>query len=160
MVNEEIKIEKLDNEKVTMWTLLDCNGYENCKIILPSISDEELINRYKKIKPIIMFEDSYYDLREFTPDELRKYSYIYNIETNKKNVIDMSKLTTIGEFPCYHTYYGYHYRFKPSIEEILSQFPDNLLKDADSFYLCSIPQDDDIVKAGCHKSRVKALARK
>ena len=165
MDDKIIKEEKLDNEKVIMRTL-DSNGFVSQKIVLPEISPEELINRYKKIKPIVRIEDLYYYLREFSLDELKNRSYIWNKYDDKREIVDMDKVETIGEFSCYHTY-GYYIYFKPSIEEVLSQFPDDLLKEANLFYLYSAPQDVDdlnkqneIINAGCHKSRVKALVRK
>ena len=165
MADKIIKEENLDNEKVIIRTL-DSEGFKYQKIILPEISTEELINRYKKIKPIVRIEDLYYYLREFSLDELKNQSYIWNRHDDKREIVDMDKVETIGEFSCYHTY-GYKGFFNPSIEEVLSQFPDDLLKDANLFYLYSSPQDVDdlnkqneIVNAGCHKSKVKALVRK
>ena len=167
MKDRIIKETKLDNKKVSMQTLYDESAqFEYTKIILPKITTKELIERYKKIKPIVQIEDIHYLLREFTTDELKHCSYIWNQDKDKRNIINKNQIETIGEFPCYHTY-GYHGFFKPSIEEVLSQFPDELLKEANAFYLYHSPEtcEDlnkqwDIINAGCQKSNVKALILK
>ena len=78
----------------------------------------------------------------------------------------MNDARTIAEFPCYHTY-GYPGLFKPSIAEVLQQFPDDVLEKANAFYMISYPENasdlnlqSEIVNAGCHQSTVKALLLK
>lgn len=167
MSKELIKEEKLDNDKVIMQTYHDFAFHrDSYEIVLPKITTEELIERYKKIKPIVKIEDIYYLLKEFATSELNSISYIWNKNDDKREIVDESKIETIGEFSCYHTY-GYHGIFKPSIGEVLSQFPDDLLKEANSFYLYQTPEDvndlnsqKNIVGAGCHKSKVKAIILK
>lgn len=162
-----IKTEILDNPKVVMQTLYDKSyEYEFQKIILPKITKEELISRYKRIKPIVNIDDIYYLLKEFTVEELTNLAYTWRQEKDKREMVDASSIETIGEFPCYHTY-GFYGFFKPSIEEVLSQFPDDMLKQANAFYLYHRPEttydltkNSDIINAGCHKSTVKALVLK
>lgn len=105
------------------------------------ISDEELIARAKKIKPLIrlrkvgnewdivvgkMEPD---DLLVFTnPVDLRE-SYTYNFAP--KNIVcdkDGSPLRVEGlrevdRFTCYHEYGDYYGCYRPSVDEVLSQIP-------------------------------------
>lgn len=162
-----IKEEVLDNNKViyqTVYNLTRTNTYD--RIVLPRIKTKELLKRYKKVKPIVFFDDIYYSLREFSIFELKNVCYLFNIPENKIIKISSKKIETIGEFFCYHSY-NVPEMFIPSIEEILSQFPDDLLNEANGFCLSYYPQciDDfrrqwEMIAAGCHKSKVKALVIK
>ena len=94
---------------------------------------------------------------------MRNQSYIWNLEKDIRGIVDMTGAETITEFSCYHTY-GYPGLFKPSIAEVLQQFPDDALEEANAFYISSYPQTAhdlnlqfEILNAGCHQSTVKAL---
>ena len=169
MENRILKEEKkLDNPKVIMQTFDVNSRYLENKIILPEISDVELLERYKDIRPIVYNWEEYlfYYLRNFNLDELRKLSFLADINKNLDVMVknsDSVKVDVLDEFSCYHTY-GIPMFFKPSIAEVLSQFPDELLNEANAFYLYDYPKNAtdldkqfDILAAGCHKSRVKAL---
>ena len=51
-------------------------------VSIPDISDEELLRRYQKIKPIVEVECVKYFLREFSKEELKNQSYINEVEKN------------------------------------------------------------------------------
>lgn len=154
---------KLDNPKVIM------QSFNNeTKIILPNINDNELLERYKNIKPIVYNWDDYffYYLRNFNLNELKELTFLYDINKNISKRVKHNNCVTVDildEFSCYHKYKSPMF-FKPTIAEILSQFPDELLNEANAFYLYEYPKNSfdlnnqfDILNAGCHKSKVRAL---
>jgi hypothetical protein len=154
----------LDNPKVIEQTIYDSKTNRTSqKIILPEISDEELLGLYGKICPIFKSENLYWYLKRYELSKLRKTSYLRNGGTDKTNQFDMSHAETIAEFSCYHSY-GYHRRFIPTIAEVLQQFPVEALQKANAFYMYEYPENVnvlniewDIGTIGCHKSKVRAL---
>ena len=164
----EIKIleqKVLDNRKAILQRVNE-NGFEYSKIILPHLTDDELLARYKRIKPIVYYQELYYFLKRYSAEMMRNESYIWNIKKDIRAQVDMTDVKTIAEFPCYHTY-GWYGLFKPSIAEVLQQFPDDALEEANAFYMTSTPANEydlglqsEIVKAGCHRSTIKALVLK
>ena len=165
---EVIDSKILENNKVVMNTVLEkySNGKEFTKqeIVLPEISDSELVKRYNKINPIVEDDGLYYFLRRYSLYELRNNSYLWEKSKDKRDVADLTDSKVIDEFACYHTC-GFMGFFKPSINEVLSQFPDGALEEADAFYLFESPQDLDdlhkqwdIVEAHCQRSKVRALS--
>jgi len=171
MVESKILEEKvLDNRKVILQKIKETedNGYEYIrnKIILPRITDDELLARYTRIKPIVSYQELYYYLKLYNVDMMRNQSYIWDLKNSISEQIDMTDAKTIAEFSCYHTY-GYYGLFKPSIAEVLQQFPDEILEEANAFYMTSEPKNEhdlksqsEIINAGCHRSTVKALILK
>lgn len=162
---EMLEQKVLDNSKVILQRVNE-NGLEYSKIILPHLPDEELLRRYSRIKPIVYYQKLYYYLKRYNVDKMRNCSYIWDLERDIRDEVDMTDAKTILEFPCYHTY-GYYGFFKPSIAEVLQQFPDDVLEEANAFYMSRMPEDSndlelqsEIVNAGCHRSIVKALVLK
>lgn len=157
--NERLKA--LDNAKVM---LLEAKKViVETKIILPEISREELLERYNRIKPMIKRKSFYYKLDNFSEEELYSLSLISDIEKNRSGMVSPRDVDVLGTFPCYHTI-GNMGEFSPKISEVLSQFPDELLKDANMFCFRDYPRtledfeiQSEIIKAGCHKSHVRAL---
>ena len=165
MDKEIIKEEELDNKKVILRTV-KISDIECGEIILPHLTDLELFERYKRIKPIVVFNSLCYYLRDYSLKELRGQSYLWNAHNDIRNKVDLSNTEILMDFSCYHTY-GYYGLFKPSIAEVLEQFPDEVLEEANAFYVLSYPKDIEdlnlekrIVEAGCHHSRVRALVIK
>lgn len=131
------------------------------KIIIPKLSNEELIALYERIKPIVEFEDEKYLLRKFTLEQIINTSYIFNIEDDIRVLVDQDNLESVEEFPCFHTY-GYPGFFKPSIGEVLSQLPEKSKKESKYFEIIEEPDtvDDlnmylDVVNQGYHVSKVR-----
>ena len=48
------------------------------EVSIPKISDEEMKKRYEQIKPVITVNGKLHYLREFTFEELRGTSYLWN----------------------------------------------------------------------------------
>ena len=156
---------KIENPKVLLKIFRE-NDREKAKIILPQISDEELWDRYKRIKPIVEYQDKYYNLKPYTMEMLRHHSFIHNSKNDLREQVDLTKAEVLTEFSCYHTY-GYYGLFKPTIAEVLQQFPDEALLEANAFMMSQVPESitdlneqQDIINLGCHKSKVKALILK
>ncbi len=161
VLNQEV----LDNRKVILQTICE-NGNIRNKIILPYLTDDELLARYKRIKPIVSIDEVYYYLKRYNVKMMRNVAYLWNVDDDIRAKVDMTDAKTLAEFPCYHTY-GYVGFFKPSIAEILQQFPDDVLDEANAFYMTHSPENEydlnaqlEIVKAGCHQSTVRALRLK
>lgn len=107
---------------------------------IPKITDEELLKRYAKIKPIVDIGGKKYFLREFTLKELRSFSYIWKKDEDKTQEVNMEEYVSIGEdFECLHTY-GYYGLFKPSIAEVLSQIKDIDVELVDAFEIIKSPE--------------------
>ena len=160
----------LDNRKVIFQKVQEIsdNGYKNNynKIILPYLTDDELLARYRRIKPIVSINGIYYYLKRYNVDMMRCQSYLWNIDKDIRGQVDMTGVETIAEFPCYHTY-GNVELFKPSVAEVLQQFPDDILNVANAFYMTNslenkyyLNMQSEILNAGCHHSTVKALVLK
>ena len=110
-------------------------------VSIPKISKEELIARYKRIKPIVEFEGKKYFLREFSTAELTGKSYIWNISEDKREHVDMKKFIPLvnSDFECLHSY-GYYGVFKPSIGEVLAQIPKIDADFVDAFEIIEQPE--------------------
>ena len=78
------------------------------KLEIPEIDDKKLKELYQLLKPIVTIDEMKYLLREFTLQELRNQSYIWNRHEDKRDVVNSSKLETVDDFLCLHTwgYYG------------------------------------------------------
>lgn len=158
------KIIKMDNPKVEM--IEAKKVIVETKIVLPEISREELIERYKRIRPIVKNRSFWYGLKDFDIEDLLSVSFLENIDNNRESMISPREMFVIGEFPCYHKI-GNNGEFNPTVYEVLSQFPDEYLNEASLFYLRDYPKtledfenQNELIKAGCHKSRVRALKLK
>lgn len=102
------------------------------RLELPKISDEELVKRYEKLKPIIRFQGRVYSLREFSLEELKSYRYPFNYDylNDVEARIPESTLKHIEEydFVCFHRYNSMYVVKFPTVSEVLSQIAnfDNL----------------------------------
>ena len=131
------------------------------KIIIPKLTNEELIALYERIRPIVEFNDEKYLLKKFTLDQIINTSYIYNIEDDIRVLVDQEDLETVEEFPCFHTY-GYPGFFKPSIGEALSQLPEKSKIESNYFEMIEQPDtvEDlnmyfDVINKGYHVSKIR-----
>lgn len=112
------------------------------KLTIPVISDEELIRRYQILKPIVRIEQLKYFIRDFSPVELKKLSYILNRDDNKTERIEPSDLEPIDEFICLHTM-GYCGLFRPLISEVLAQATEISLTEANAFEIIESPRTEE-----------------
>ena len=114
------------------------------------------------LKPIVTIDEIKYLLKEFTLEQLRNQSYIWNRHEDKRDVVDPSKLEPIEDFLCLHTY-GYYGLFKPSIAEVLSQVPEKTIYEANTFEIIEKPETrkdvfryPEVVDNGFHLSKVRS----
>ena len=132
------------------------------KLEIPEIDDKRLKELYQLLKPIITVDEMKYLLREFTLQELRNQSYIWNRHEDKRDVVNSSKLETVDDFLCLHTW-GYYGVFKPSIAEVLSQAPENVIEQANIFEIIESPETredvfkyKEVINNGFHLSKVRS----
>lgn len=131
-------------------------------VSIPEISKEELLARYKRIKPIVEIEGKKYFLREFKESELTGISYIWNKNEDKREAVDMDLFVpcVMKDFECIHAY-GYPGLFKPSIAEVLAQIPEFDVPFIDAFEIIKSPTASDFAKNqivfnnGFHISKVR-----
>jgi len=138
------------------------------KLSIPSITDEELMRRYLKIKPIAEVAEVKYWLRDYSLEELRKLVYLWNVVPDKREPVGEALSNhTHYDFQCLHTF-GYHGIFKPSIAEVLAQIPEDVLENCfiDAFEIINTPTSNggfsDYKKAldlGFHVSVVRLYIR-
>lgn len=132
------------------------------KLEIPEINDKRLKELYQLLKPIVTIDEMKYLLREFTLQELRNQSYIWNRHEDKRDVVDPSRLETVDDFLCLHTW-GYYGLFKPSIAEVLSQAPESVIEQANTFEIIESPETredvfkyKEVIDNGFHLSKVRA----
>lgn len=132
------------------------------KLEIPEIDDKRLKELYQLLKPIVTIDEMKYLLREFTLQELRNQSYIWDRHEGKRDAVDSSKLETVDDFLCLHTW-GYYGFFKPSIAEVLSQAPENVIEQANIFEIIESPETredvfkyKEVIDNGFHLSKVRA----
>lgn len=132
------------------------------KFEIPEIDDKRLKELYQLLKPIITIDEMKYLLRKFTLQELRNQSYIWNRHEDKRDIVDSSRLETVDDFLCLHTF-GYYGLFKPSIAEVLSQAPENVIEQANTFEIIESPETredvfkyKEVIDNGFHLSKVRA----
>ena len=132
------------------------------KLQIPEIDDNRLKELYQLLKPIVTIDEMKYLLREFTLQELRNQSYIWNRHEDKRDVVDPNKLETVDDFLCLHTW-GYYGLFKPSIAEVLSQAPESVIEQANTFEIIESPETredvfkyKEVIDNGFHLSKVRA----
>ena len=167
MKEELLKKEILDNNKVILKTYKETfkNGFVFYKnvIVLPHISKEELLLRYRNIKPIVYYDNDFYYLKRYNSEMMRNDSFVSNFEKDVRKKVNMYGYKVLDEFYCYHTYDDM-YEFTPTIAEVLEQYPDNLLETSNAFCLTRciklLNTKKEVLQAGYHKSKVKALVLK
>lgn len=132
------------------------------KLEIPEIDDNRLKELYQLLKPIVTIDEMKYLLREFTLQELRNQSYIWNRHEDKRDIVDPSRLETVDDFLCLHTW-GYYGLFKPSIAEVLSQAPESVIEQANTFEIIESPETredvfkyKEVIDNGFHLSKVRA----
>lgn len=91
-------------------------------VSIPRISDEEMQKRYKHIKPVITKNGKLHYFREFSLEEIRDISCLWNIDEYVQKEVNENELEIFEgkDFICLHRY-GHYGLYTPSIGEILSQ---------------------------------------
>ncbi len=113
-------------------------------VSIPKISDEEMKKRYEQIKPVITVDGKLHYLREFTFEELRGISYLWNSDEDVRGEVGEGEIEVLEgrDFVCLHAY-GYYGFFKPSIGEVLSQIKEYDLPFVKAFEIIESPQTAD-----------------
>lgn len=95
------------------------------KAYVPEITEEKLNNLIQKIHPVIRKDDKLYLIE--IPD-FRNTAYTWDAQITKEfsNLKEVTRIKT-------HHYCGYYGFFKPSIAEVLSQIPENLIDKINAF---------------------------
>ncbi len=100
------------------------------------MSETELIKRAKMIKPLIRLDktNQRYVAGDFQPGDKFVFtlpcdirqSYLYNYA--KKRIVpeNVPELQEVTSFTCYHRYGGYFGFFRPGVNEVLSQIPEDI----------------------------------
>ena len=140
------------------------------KVSIPKLTQEEIMNRYQKIRPVMTKDGKLHRLREYTPREIMKTSYYWELEKDMLPEVE-KYLVQIpdSDFYCLHAY-GYYGLFKPSVAEVLSQLTDEQLLRADAFEIIAGPETSNdftrdelsaiAFKNGFHVSTVRLYALK
>lgn len=132
------------------------------KLVIPKIDDKTLAGFYRLLKPIVTIDEVKYLLKEFSLEQLRNISYIWERNEDKRDVVDSNKLEPVEDFLCLHTW-GYYGLFKPSIAEILAQVPEKTICEANVFEIIEKPETredvfryPEVVDNGFHLSKVRS----
>lgn len=135
-------------------------------IEIPKITDEELLKRYTDLKPLITIEKIPYLIRDFSLEELKTLSYIFNKEDNKTERISRDNLEAIEDFLCLNSY-KYKNLFFPKISEILAQVPIELERKDHLFEIVEQPitnedfyKYDELLEEGYHLSKVRVYRKR
>jgi len=138
------------------------------QLSIPQISDEELMRRYLKIKPIAEVGNGKYWLKNYSIDEMRNTSYFWNLFADRRELVgEALSCHDHHDFQCLHTF-GYHGFFKPSVAEVLAQIPEEALKHftIDAFEIIDRPTSSgdlnkyrQALKQGFHVSVVRLYIR-
>ena len=138
------------------------------QLSIPQITDEELMRRYLKIKPIAEVGDGKYWLKDYSIDEMRNTSYFWSLFPDKREPVgEKLYYHDYHEFECLHSF-GFHGFFKPSVAEVLAQIPEDCLKHftIDAFEIIGKPTGSDdlnkyreALEQGFHVSVVRLYIR-
>ena len=111
------------------------------KVSIPEISDEEMMKRYKHIKPVISINGKLHYFRDYSIEEITKDSFFFNRENDMREEVPKDKLQVWEghDFICLHKY-GYYGFFKPSVGEILAQIKENDIHVVKAFEIIESPQ--------------------
>jgi hypothetical protein len=111
--------------------------------IFDNLTDKELLELAKRIRPVVDFHGMLFYLRiDLDVKKLRGTSFLWNAAENMGDTpIGIEELTLmVGKFT------GATALFKPSIAEVLSQIPKNLLPEVVAF---EIPDQLLTANSGC-----------
>jgi len=135
---------------------------------IPYISDNELMRRYLKIKPVAEVDGVKYWLRDYSLHELKNSSYLWYVVPDKREPVgEALSNCTYRDIECLHTY-GFPGFFKPSISEILAQIPEDVFEhySVDAFEIIERPtcsadfnKHIEAFKQGFHTSTVRLYVK-
>ena len=111
------------------------------KVSIPKISNEEMMERYERIKPVITMNGKLHHLREYTLKEIKGISFLWNRDEDVREEVGEDELEVLEgrDFVCLHGY-GYPGFFKPSIGEVLAQIKEQDLPLVRAFEIIESPK--------------------
>lgn len=114
------------------------------EVSIPKISDEEMMKRYKQIKPVITLNGKLHYFREYTLEELSDISYLWDYEEDVREEVGKDELEVLEgrDFVCLHSWNFYGF-FKPSVGEVLAQIMEHDLPLVKAFEIIESPQTAD-----------------
>lgn len=114
------------------------------EVSIPKISDEEMMKRYKQIKPVITLNGKLHYFREYTLEELSDISYLWDYEEDVREEVGKDELEVLEgrDFVCLHSWNFYDF-FKPSVGEVLAQIKEHDLPLVKAFEIIESPQTAD-----------------
>ena len=114
------------------------------EVSIPKISDEEMMKRYEKIKPVITVNGKLHYFREYTLEELSNISYLWDYEEDVREEVGKDELEVLEgrDFVCLHSWNFYGF-FKPSVGEVLAQIKEHDLPLVKAFEIIESPQTAD-----------------
>ena len=106
------------------------------------MSEEELVSRARKIKPLVRIGKSGKKLAPGEVDENSKLVYVkpnnlygsylfafepdWIVRDENQKIIEAIGLKEVGRFICYHRYGGYCMFLRPGVDEVLQQLPEDV----------------------------------
>ncbi|MBR4110344.1 MAG: hypothetical protein IKK43_01465 [Clostridia bacterium] len=130
--------------------------------------DEQVIEKwYERIRPIVLFGGKPFFMRQLTPHELSGVSYLWLNDMNDYDTeVNLADYSVLADVKMLHRY-GFYGFFKPSVAEIISQIPEELLPEVVAFQIIYSPDTcDDLnlfkkeVDAHYHVSVVRLYKKK
>lgn len=113
------------------------------KVSIPEISDTEMMSRYERIKPVITVNGKLYSFREYTLEEVKGTSYLWNRKEDMREEVNEDLQVLQGkDFICLH-HYGYYGFFKPTVGEVLSQINECDVPFIKAFEIIQAPKTAD-----------------
>lgn len=116
---------------------------------IPEMTKEDIAKWYQRIKPLACYKGDLRFVRELSPDELTKCSYVWlNTPEDYGEKVDLSAFTIFTDVKMLHKF-SYHGFFKPSVGEIIRQIPEEFRSLVDAFEIIYSPKgqpDFDIFK--------------
>ena len=111
------------------------------KIEIPEMKKENIVKWYATIRPIVINEGKPVFMRQLKDKELTDVAYIWlNEDGDYGEKVDFTKLSVLADVKMLHDC-GYYGLFKPSVGEVISQIPNELLEKAVAFQIIYKPYD-------------------
>lgn len=138
------------------------------QLSIPQITDEELMRRYLKIKPIAEVGNGKYWLKNYSIDEMRNTSFFWSLFDDRLELVgEALSCHDHHDFQCLHSF-GYHGFFKPTVAEVLAQIPEEVIHHftIDAFEIIDKPTSSgdlnkyrEAMEQGYHVSIVRLYIR-
>ncbi len=128
---------------------------------IPRIGDDELKNRYARVKPVVTVDGKIWGLREYSLTELKNRGFYHSRKEDMRHIIPEEKLEVWEnhDFICLHPY-GYPEKFNPTILDVLSQIPRNDLWWVKAFEIVEAPAEITATQLRAQPNSLRAMAHK